>query len=63
MDIVIEEEEEEECNECFDDKVLDLRQKRKQGVSLEQTKKRKFVVGYHHGNLNVLSSNYQLMCP
>ena len=57
MDTYIEEEGEEEGNdcfdECFDDKVLDLRQKRKRGVSLEQTKKRKFAVGYHLVNLNV----------
>ena len=55
MDIVIEEKEEEEGNECFDecfdDEVLGLRRKRKQEVSLEQTKKRKFTVVYHHGNL------------
>ena len=56
MDIAIEEEEEEEGNECFDecfhDEVPDLRQKRKQEVSLEQTEKRKVTVGYHHGKLN-----------
>ena len=63
MDIAIEEEEEEECDECFDecfdDEVLDLRQKRKRGVSLEQIKKRKIMVGYHHGKLNILTSSYQ----
>ena len=63
MDIAIEEEEEEEGNECFnkcfDDEVLYLRQKIKREVSLEQTNKRKITVGYHHGKLNFLPSNYQ----
>ena len=44
MDIAIEGEEEDEGNECFDecfdDEVLNLRRKRKQEVSLEQTKKK-----------------------
>ena len=61
MDIAIEEEEDDKCNECFDelfdDEVLDLRRK-KQEVSMEQTKKRKFMVVYHHGKLNVLPYNY-----
>ena len=63
MDIAIEEEEEEEVKECFGecfyDKVLDLRRKRKQEVSLEQTKKKKLTVGYHHGKLNISLFNYQ----
>ena len=59
MFIAIEDEEEEEGNECFDDKLLYLRRKRKREVSLEQMKKRKFMVGYHLVNLNVLPSNYQ----
>ena len=63
MDIVIEEEEEgggyEFFDECFDDEVLDLRQKIKLGVSLEKTKKIKFTVGYNYVKLNVLPSNYQ----
>ena len=46
MDIAIEKEEEEEGNEFFDDEVLDLRQIIKREVCLEQTKKRKFMVGY-----------------
>ena len=46
MDTVIEEEEAEEGNEFFDDKVLHLRQRIKREVCLEQTKKRKFMVGY-----------------
>ena len=53
MDISVYEAEEEEGKECFDDKVLDLRLKRKRKESLEQTKGRKFTVGYHHGRLNV----------
>ena len=62
MFILIEDEEEKEVNECFDEcfdyKVLDLRRKVKREVSLEQMKKRKFMVGYHLVNLNVLPSNY-----
>ena len=63
IDIDIQEEEGEEVNEFFDeffdDEVLDLRQKRKREVRLEQTKKRKFTVGYHHGKLNILPYTYQ----
>ena len=63
MDIVIEEEEEEEGNECFDmcfdDEVLDLRRKIKQEEILEPTKKINIMVGYHHGKLHFSSSNYQ----
>ena len=63
LDKAIQEEGEEECNECFNEcsygEVLDLRRKIKQGLSLEQTKKRKFTVRYHHGKLNVLPYNYQ----
>ena len=46
IDIEIEEEEEEEGNKCFNDEVLDLRQRREREVSLEQTKKRTFMVGF-----------------
>ena len=57
MDITIEEEEEEEGNEffdkCFDEEVPYLRQKIKREVSLEQTKKRRFKIGYYHGKLNI----------
>ena len=63
MDIEIGEEEWEEGSECFDkcfdDEVLYLRQKIKRELSLDQTKKRKFTVVYHHGKLNFLSYNYQ----
>ena len=63
MEIVIDKEEEEDGNECFDEcfdeYVLDLRRKIKWEVSLEQTKKRKFTMGYNHGKLNVLPSNYR----
>ena len=55
MEIVIDKEEEEDGNEyfdeCFDEDVLDLRRKIKWEVSLEQTKKRKITVGYHHGKM------------
>ena len=44
-------------SECFDDEVICWRLKRE--VSVEKTKKRKFTVGYHHGKLNYLPSNYQ----
>ena len=64
MGIAIEEEEEEEGNdcfdECFDNEVLDLRQTIKREVSLEHTNKRKLMVRYHHGKVNVLPSNDQL---
>ena len=59
MDIVIEEEEQEEGNELFDDKVLGLKRKRKRQLSLEKTKKRKFTVGYHNRKLIFLHSNYK----
>ena len=56
MEVYIEYEEEQEDNDCFDecfgDEVLDLRRKKGE-VSLEQTKKRNFTVGYNHGKLNV----------
>ena len=52
MDIAIEEKDNECFNKFFDDKVLYLRQKIKREVSLEQTKKRKFAVGYYHGKIN-----------
>ena len=52
MYIAIEQKEEEEGNECFDDKVLDLRRKIKREASLEKMKKRKFMVVYHLGNLD-----------
>ena len=62
MDIEIEKEEQEEGNacfdKCFDDEVLDLKQRRKLEVSSEQTNKRNVTVGYLHGKLNVLTSNY-----
>ena len=58
MDISIEEEYEGGCDECFDDEVLYLRRKRKWEVILEQKKKSKFMVGYNHGKLNILPSNY-----
>ena len=63
IDIDIQEEEGEEVNEFFDeffdDEVLDLRQKRKREVRLEQTKNRTFTVGYYHGGKIVLPFNYQ----
>ena len=57
MEILIEEEKQKEGNQCFDgflnDEVLDLRRKIKREVSLEETKKRKFIVGYNNEKLNV----------
>ena len=44
----------------FYDRVLYLRRKRKREVNLEQMKKIKFMVVYHHGKLNILPSIYQL---
>ena len=56
MDIATEEEEEGGSNkcfdECFDDEVLYLRGERKWEVSLDQTKRRKATVVYHHRKLN-----------